>query len=230
MQKAGTSWWFALITEHPDVVDPTPRPKEVHFFDGFWQKPMDALEPDAYARYFPRPSGLISGECTPRYMFDYWVPPLLKLAAPRTRILVLLRDPLERYRSGVSHDLRLNRIPLPHVADIAAARGLYHAQLTNLLRSFSRDQVLLLQYERCVREPRQQLSRTLAFLGLSDESGSINIDRQVNVTPGEKAGLEAARERALLDYYDEDTRRLIDAYRDDIDPALWRTCHLLGIQ
>ena len=53
-----------------------------------------------YWRYFPRPDGGVSGEWTPGYLIDFWTPELIARAAPDARVLVLLRDPLERFRSG----------------------------------------------------------------------------------------------------------------------------------
>ena len=42
-----------------------------------------------------------------RYMHDYWSVPLLAEAAPDTKVLAILRDPVERYRSGAARMVRL---------------------------------------------------------------------------------------------------------------------------
>ena len=73
-QKAGTSWWNALIEAHPDVHRQGGQPKELHFFDGLWEQPWSAADATRYARYFPRPTGAIAGEWTPGYMIDFWTP------------------------------------------------------------------------------------------------------------------------------------------------------------
>ena len=57
-------------------------------------------------QWFPRPSGSLTGEWTPDYIQCSWVPALLAQAAPGTRLLVLLRDPVERFRSGLAHQRR----------------------------------------------------------------------------------------------------------------------------
>ena len=61
--------------------------------------PADFVE--RYHRNFPRPAGGVTGEWTPRYMYDHWSLRLLRRAAPEARILVILRDPIERYRSAL---------------------------------------------------------------------------------------------------------------------------------
>ena len=35
-------------------------------------------------------------------MWDFWTPPMLRVAAPEARLLVLLRDPLDRFVSGLA--------------------------------------------------------------------------------------------------------------------------------
>ena len=100
-------------------------------------------------------------------MLDAWTPPLLRQAAPEARLLVLLRDPVERFRSG--RTLAENRFRVGATARAAANaafnRGLYADQLLRLWRAFPRDQVLVLQYERCVADPPGQLAAHLRFPG-----------------------------------------------------------------
>ena len=104
-QKAGTSWWNRLIQSHPDVVNAGGQPKELHFFDRSWEVPFDDAAVEAYRRHFPVPEGSVAGEWTPGYLIDFWTPELIRRAAPDARILVLLRDPIERFRSGLTHQI-----------------------------------------------------------------------------------------------------------------------------
>ena len=67
---------------------------------------------ERYQRYFPVPEGAVAGEWTPGYLIDFWTPELIARAAPEARILVLLRDPIDRFRSGLTHQLATSREPL----------------------------------------------------------------------------------------------------------------------
>ena len=90
-------------------------------------------------------------------------------AAHQARILVLLRDPVERYRSGVLHRASLDperRKTL--IASDAIERGRYGTQMKRLYEQFDREQVLVLQYERCVADPVGQYRRTLAHLRVDE--------------------------------------------------------------
>ena len=124
----------------------------------------------SYHALFPNEPGKITGEWTPRYMFDFWTPRLLQRAAPDAKILVLLRDPIERYRSGVPHQATFTpkRGDAAIAAD-AALRGCYATQLRRVLAHFDPEQVLVLQYERCALEPLEEYARTLRFLGVRDD-------------------------------------------------------------
>ena len=125
-------------------------------------------------------------------MLDAWTPALLRRAAPEARLLVLLRDPVERFRSGTT--LAENRFTVGSTARAAANaafnRGLYADQLLRLWQAFPREQVLVLQYERCVADPRGELARTYAFIGLApDVPRVVDPAARVNESPGPKVAL-----------------------------------------
>ncbi len=192
VQRAGTTWWWKLLLDHPLVTGPmamrrrlpvreqldsttgvrAPRislRKELHFFDSAQAWRPSPARAALYGRFFPRPPGSIAGEWTPRYMYDFWVPRLLRAAAPDAKLLVLLRDPLDRLLSGLALETKQSRQvgarPSPLVWNEALDRGRYHGQLSLLLEHFPREQILVLQYERCRRHPQEELQRTYRFIG-----------------------------------------------------------------
>ena len=105
-QKAGTTWWYDVICAHPDVYSRRDIHKERHFFGRYAIRSFGAAECSLYHDWFPRPPGSLTGEWTPDYIHCPWVPALLAQAAPRTRLLAILRDPVERFRSGLAHQRR----------------------------------------------------------------------------------------------------------------------------
>ena len=183
-QRSGTSWWFGLICAHPDVE--SSQGKERHYLDRLNQGGLGEQEARSYHRLFPRPPGTVTGEWTPRYMHDFWAPGGLAALAPETKILVLLRDPWARFRSGLRHESKVFRTQLSRdragylgatVVNDALSRSLYARQLQRVFGHFDRSQVLVLQYERCCEEPVGELRRTYDFLGLATEPmpASINV-------------------------------------------------------
>jgi hypothetical protein len=222
--RSGTSWWDSLINEHPRVFRLAGTPKEVHFFDRLWADGLRGRDIERYHALFARPAGTISGEWTPGYMLDAWTPALLRAAAPEARLLVLLRDPVERFRSG--RTLAENRFTVDSTARAAANaafnRGLYADQLLRLWRAFPREQVLVLQYERCVADARAQLARTFDFLGLEpDIPAGLDPARRVNEARGPKVELSPWQTEVLVHRYAQENERLAGLL-PDLDLSLWQ--------
>ena len=228
VQKAGTTWWYTLIVSHPDISSRRDIHKERHFFDRFGSRAFDASDVSDYHGWFPRRPGTRAGEWTPDYFSCAWVPPLLHRAAPDARLLLLLRDPVDRFFSGLAHQKRAGlRCDGAAIAD-AFERGMYQRSLTRWQEYFGADQILVLQFERCVADADGQLARTFEFLGLSKYA--------VVLSEGAARPHQASAQRE----YDEEVRaRLVDLYAadvaalaaqlPDIDLSLWPNfSHLAG--
>ena len=229
-QKAGTSWWDSMIHQHPDVYRVGRLPKELHFFDRCWEQPFEDADRERYARYFPRPDGGIAGEWTPGYLIDFWTPELIARAAPKARVMVLLRDPIERLRSGLTHQQATSRKPL-NDRDIQGAfqRGLYAPQLRRVLAAFPREQVFVGQYEACRADARAELARTYAFLDLRPfEPAEAVFGSEVNPTTREKLTLSPVLHKALLDGYASDLEQ-VSKLLPELDLSMWPSARQTGL-
>ncbi len=153
--KSGTGWWCHQLLTHPDAV-PSVR-KELHYFQYGWNKVFDEDAIKRYHQYFPRRPGIVTGEWTPRYMTDPWVPARLRKAAPEARLLVILRDPMPRLISNLRHHIYRYGPLHPRFLIEAIERGRYATQLRRVLQHFPRQQVLVLQMEGCIKEPEREL-------------------------------------------------------------------------
>jgi hypothetical protein len=229
-QRSGTTWWWSVLGSHPDVANPDsearrakgPYPaKEFHFFGHYHG--VQEIDPACYHRYFPRPPGALAGEWTPRYMYDFWTPPMLARAAPQAKLLVMLRDPVARFLSGLAHWTSWGLAAEPIYAD-QFSRGLYWQQLQALMCYFSRGQVLVLQYERCVADPVGEAVRTFDFLGCDPGrwQAAGEITRPVGVVHKTKPALPTGSIEALRRAYQPDVRRLLADF-PEIDGSLWPT-------
>jgi hypothetical protein len=220
VQKAGTTWWYTLLLAHPGISSRPDIHKERHFFDRFGDEPFSASDIEDYHGWFPRRPGTLAGEWTPDYFTHPWVAPLVRRAAPQARLLLLLRDPVERYFSGLAHQKRLGlRCDGPTMAE-AVQRGMYNLALTQWLEHFDPSQILVLQHERCVNDTDGQLATTFQFLGLSEYYLS---DSERPARPPRDAARRAHDEdvRArLVDLYADDVAALV-ARRPEIDLTLW---------
>jgi Sulfotransferase domain len=113
-QRAGTTSLFAYVGRHPDIEAPKRADlsvawaKELHFFDeNYWRGP------DWYRAFFPltirkqaaelRGRPMACGEATPYYLFHPAVPERVAATIPDVRLIVLLRNPVERAYSHYQH-------------------------------------------------------------------------------------------------------------------------------
>lgn len=189
-QKSGTTSLYANLVQHPQIV--TAKKKEIHFFDNKYERGMDW-----YASRFPpvgRFEGLITGEATPRYLFLPHVPQRVRRDLPDVKLIVILRNPVDRAYSHYYHNFRKNRLQgsfedaLQQSEDFEKqrsgnssmafwsgdrcsfdsylARGMYAEQLERWFEFFPRERFLILKSDDFFRSPGSILSQIHAFLGV----------------------------------------------------------------
>jgi hypothetical protein len=200
--------------------------KELHYFDQFWDGDVPGDFCERYHEYFPRPEGKLTGEWTPRYIHDFWSLSLLKRAAPDARILVMLRDPVARFRSGLGREIRFAKrdgreVELNELAD-AMGRGFYFREVSRLFEIYPREQVLVLQMEHCLEHPVESLRRTWEFLGLDPDHDPPDrlFEHRANSEPNPE--LTAAMKSELVMRYRADVEDLARLC-PEIDLSLWRS-------
>lgn len=220
VQKAGTTWWHSLVLAHPGASDQPTIHKERHFFARFGAEPFGPADIDDYRRWFPHQVGTITGEWTPDYFHYPWVPPLLAQAAPDARLLLILRDPIERFRSGLAHQLRNGAEHVGSTQAEALGMSRYAEGLQRWRASFPNEQILVLQYEACVAQPAANLAATYEFLGLDPDFSPPTLLDEVNKTKEQKAGLPADVLHRLREIVAPDIAELADLL-PAFDLSLW---------
>ena len=193
-QRCGTTALARFLSRHPGIV--MSSPKEVHLFDGAnYSSDWTPAEIDArYRRAFTEGSGgRFRGEATPVYLFFPEIARELRRYNPGLKLIVLLRDPVERTISSyyfqkhrgkerrplwlalLLEPLRLRRRHSPRASGSLTRvcayrrRGLYSLQLRNLYRSFDREQVLIVRTRDLEEHHDAVLRRVFAFLEVNEE-------------------------------------------------------------
>jgi hypothetical protein len=228
--KCGTSWWFHLLMSHPEIH--VEHEKELQYFNVHFLRRLAAgavttEDLEAYHGWFPRPPGTVTGEWTPHYAFAHQLPPVLRVAAPGAKVLFLVRDPVERYRSDVSRRTSPRQLALLRYR--AMFNGLYADLLRPWEQAYGSEEMLVLQFEACLAEPGARLAETFRFLGVDDSFRPPDLRAPVNQTRS-KRGLDHDIEAMLSRRYVPSVLELVERY-PHVDLSLWPNfAHLAGRQ
>jgi Sulfotransferase family len=206
--KAGTTALHAALARHPELwMSPVKEPK---FFltDGpppAQGGPGDAKtyrenvwrRADYEALFDGAPAGALLGESTPFYLYSQAAQRRIRALVPDARMIIVLRDPIERAHSNWAHLWSAGLDPIDDFVQACDAEdrriaagwadfwrykrlGLYGEQVQHLYSVFPADQVLLLRYRDLLEDPAGAMNRICAFLGVSQ--GVISDLPRENVT------------------------------------------------
>lgn len=188
-QRGGTTSLFRALAAHPHVVRPNFH-KGVHYFDVNYDRGARW-----YRGHFPVRRGTrMAFEAAGYYMHHPLAPERIARDLPEVKLLVLLRDPVERAYSAYRHELargfetetsferalaleperlrgeveRIRRGELSHSHRHHSYldRGRYAAQLEVLFELFGRDRVQVTFAEEFFAEPESRYDAIIEFLGL----------------------------------------------------------------
>lgn len=237
-QKAGTTALYAYLREHPDLTGPLW--KEVSFFDRHFARGVAW-----YRGNFPlRSRGRIVGEASPSYLFHPLAPARAAAVVPEARLIVLVRDPVERAYSHYRHEVALGRESLafedaldreeerldgelermgadPRYFSHAwwkhtyLARGRYAEQLERWLARFPSERLLVVSNDELAARPGETYGRVLAFLGVPPKE----LASYPRVFDRDYPSMRPETEQRLASYFAADNRRLYELLGRDLG---WR--------
>ncbi|NEP47151.1 MAG: sulfotransferase domain-containing protein, partial [Okeania sp. SIO2H7] len=220
VNKGGTTSLYGYLIQHPQVI--APIKKEMDFWS--W-KFNDSI--NWYKSHFPPiPEGVnfVTGEASPSY-FDYReAPSRLFNAFPKVKLILLLRNPVDRAVSQYHHCIRLNwdnrqmeevfnsdlekliagKIDLWRKELNYLARGVYVEFVREWLRVFPREQLLVLKSEEFYQNTAASMEKVLAFLGLPVH----RLREYETFNPGKYPPISESMRRRLSDFFQPYNRRL----------------------
>lgn len=191
-EKCGTTWLADMLKQHSQVF--VPEGKELHYFnrkfvefpdlDNFnFDKPLDWY----LSFYKDAAPGQIKGEICPTYLWDLEAPSRIRDFEPNLKILILLRNPVERTFSAYRYYQQrgiIGRESLKQAVakyhNILIERSQYFAQVKRYLDLFPREQVRVW----CLTKRggmESMLKEVETFLGV-DEFMPENASARSNIT------------------------------------------------
>jgi Sulfotransferase domain len=199
-QRAGTTTMHRVLSQHPGVLKPVLH-KEVHYFDDAYERKLGWYRAHfplvARARWIERSRGIapVAFEASPYYMFHPLAGERIAHDLPDVKLLVLVRDPVERAHSAHAHEVTRGHEDLPFEAALELedsrlegeveriladpryisrshrhhaylARGRYIEQLEHLEALFGRERIHVIDSGDFFTQPKRVYDAALEFLEL----------------------------------------------------------------
>lgn len=171
--RAGTTWLHAMLDTHPQVYVPRRR-KEIHYFDMYYERGVDW-----YRDFFPSGAQVNAykaiGEITPHYFYCSLCPQRIAEMSSITKLILILRNPVDRAFSYYVHKRRGENIQitfqefLKTFPEDVIEQGFYSKYLSEYLRYFSKEQILILIQEQAVKNLERTKSQIAEFLDIQPE-------------------------------------------------------------
>ncbi len=229
-QKSGTTSLYRYLAAHPDMVPPIT--KKLTFFDNNFHRGTQW-----YRLHFPlrdesksvdgANDKQFTGESTAYYMFHPLAAQRIAETLPQTKIILLLRNPVDRAYSHYQYKLRGGKEPLSFEAAIDAeagrmadeeekictipgyrsqahflysytARGIYVDQILRWKKFLPSDRMLIVESSGLLKRPAEVYEQVLAFLNVRSWQPS---DFGQHFAGGYKAKMSPEMRRKLVDYF-----------------------------
>jgi Sulfotransferase domain len=186
--KGGTTSIYHWLSRHPAVC--VSRVKEVRFFNGHYERGAGWYA----AQFAPKPGRTVLIEASPSYLWDPDVPDRVRSLLGEPKLIVLLREPVERAWSqywmkvrrgeetasfdqvvereaesfGLAGQMPLDgSVPrLRYGRESYLGKGLYAPQIERWLSVFPRECFHFIRSEDLFRAPAETMSGLLRFLDL----------------------------------------------------------------
>ncbi|MDC0835916.1 sulfotransferase domain-containing protein [Geitlerinema sp. CS-897] len=225
--KCGTSSLYSYLAAHPKVLPAAV--KEINF----WSQRFDILresQPDRsltwYLAHFPavaETEGFATGEASPSYFASPEAPKRLYEAFPKVRLVVLLRNPVDRTISQYYDRVRRHQEHRPidraietslsgqfatesesFLADIYLRHSRYSELLRNWWNWFPRHQIQVIRSEDLFERPNEIANSVFDFLNLP--SCHKNTYHQYNA--GSYPSTDRSIRKQLMSYFKSDIEQL----------------------
>jgi hypothetical protein len=179
--KGGTTWLHANLRQHYDIF--TGVKKELNFFNHNYSKGIAW-----YRRQFAGYSGQKAiGDFSPGYLWANDAPTLVHRHYPDIKLILSLRNPVDRTISAFYHNIRARRVsPNSRILDLNKDHptftiGFYDIHLERWFEVFPSEQFLILFYEEnIIKNKDQTLRKVFQFIGVDESFEPLKLEEKHN--------------------------------------------------
>lgn len=239
--KGGSTSLWHYLAQHPQVL--AASEKQVRYFDYFsylgpaWYRSMFRTERERRELSAKLGMPVIAGEFSPSYLSHPTAPPRAKALVPNVKLLVVLRNPVDRAYSHWQHSSRKGGETVTDFAQALALeesrlggerekiftdpfyfpraygdfsyrlRGRYAEHLETWLAEFPREQMLVVRSESLFEDPKTILNEDV-FPFLGISSETDAIKFRAQNVGGYESGIPQAVREELSEYFAPHNERL----------------------
>ncbi|MDY6952652.1 MAG: sulfotransferase [Thermodesulfobacteriota bacterium] len=187
--RSGTTSLYRQLRRHPDIF--MPGIKEPTFFsengEGKWARGLEWYENLFKGWYGERAVGEASTSYTKAPVYED-APEKIHEVIPDVRLVYILRDPISQIVSHYRHMVYFYGLTtslddaMMH-SDFLVKVACYAYQLKNYLRYFPKENTLVVQFEKHIKEPIDGCKEILRFLQV-DDAVSLPLEKADNSSRG----------------------------------------------
>lgn len=182
VQKAGTTWLHRVLTTHPEIFMAEADDKDLRFFNAYYDRGYRW-----YERHFEGSNARRVGEFSTSYFYSKDAPERVYRYKPDMRLVLSLRDPVERLISHHKHEIRVGRLR-PDISLQSAIesnpsyieQSMYYSQLSRWLEWFPLASFKIVVFEELFRDPVQGVRDLYAFVDVSPTFVPDTLHEKVN--------------------------------------------------
>ena len=166
-QKCATTWIHDVLNDHPDIY--LSESKEVNYFAHKYTYGLQW-----YLNQFPqdRQATDAVGEFSTLYFNDLQAPKRIKAVFPDIKLLLGLREPVDRLISNHRHEVRIGHVSGPDLSIETGIKnnptyieqGMYATQLKRWLEHFPLEQIHIVFFDDIKSNPKQVIKDLYGFL------------------------------------------------------------------
>ena len=222
--------------------------KEINFFNWSYDKPQNwysahfptKLKKKISKNVFKKP--FLTGEATPLYLFNSQVPKRMFKIIPNVKIIVVLRNPIDRayshyhdlgvrlgkekrtFDDAIQSELKIleekNYVVTDYDGDFTdrlyqyVTRGIYLDHLKIWMETFHKKQFLILKTEDLENNPTEILSDVFEFLSLPSYD-KVNFEKKHNVSKYEP--MSDSSRRILKEFFKPYNKNLYEFLKRDFE-------------
>lgn len=190
-QRCGSTTLAKVLNQHPKIC--MSQPKEIRYFNKRNPYIKHSLNKNYfkdlnwYQKHFLHcKRNHLKGEFSVPYLWDTKAPERIHDLFPKTKLIVVLRDPCDRaysqylfYKYYFKKETRDFKTAIREEPEYIE-RGLYYKQLKRYLNYFSKKQIFTLLFDEFINKPALELKRLFAFLNVDESFNSLKALEKSN--------------------------------------------------